>query len=95
MSAAAVIFRRIRRIMDFMRDRGATLPEQAIPEAEVPYSGKWYFRRLIDRDVIRQQGDRCYLDEEMAREYLHSRRMRVLYLLLCLIVIAVSMILKR
>jgi hypothetical protein len=96
MSAAAVISIRMRRIMDFLRDRGATAPERAIPEAEIPYSGKWYFRRLIDHNVIRQQGDRCYLDEEMAREYRHSRRMRALYLLLlCLIIIVLGLLLKR
>jgi hypothetical protein len=96
MSAAAVISIRMRRITDFLRERGATVPERAIPEAEVPYSNKWYFRRLVDHNVIRQQGDRCYLDEEMAREYRHSRRMRALYLfLLFLVMIALSIILKK
>jgi hypothetical protein len=96
MSAAAVISIRMRRIMDFLRERGATVPERGIPEAEIPYSNKWYFRRLIDHNVIRQQGDRCYLDEEMAREYLHSRRMRALYLFVAfLIIIVLGLLLKR
>jgi hypothetical protein len=96
MSAAAVISIRMRRIMDFLRDHGATVPERGIPEAEIPYSNKWYFRRLIDHNVIRQQGDRCYLDEKMAREYRHSRRMRALYLLiLFLAIIILGFILKH
>ena len=96
MSAAAVIAVRMRRIMNFLRDRGALVPERAVPEAEIPYSNKWYFRRLIEHDVIRQQGDRCYLDEEKAREYLHSRRIRALYLfLLCLLIIVLGLILKH
>ena len=79
---AAVIMIRIKRIMAYMRDRGATTPDRAIPTTAIPYSDKWYFRRLIRYEVIRMHGDSYYMDETAAQDYLCARRKRAIILLL-------------
>ena len=78
MSAAAVIAVRIKRVFSFLRERRAVAPESAIPEAEVPYSDRWYYRRLVAYGAVRRIGDRCYLDEARAQAYLKDRRKRAL-----------------
>ncbi len=78
MSAGAVIVIRINRILGFLRNRRATSPESAIAELQVPYSDRWYYRRLVDRGVIKKVGDKCYLDETVAQAYLEARRKRAL-----------------
>jgi len=83
-AVAAVIMIRIKRIMAYMRNRGATTPDRAISVADIPYSGKWYFRRLIKYEVIRMHGDSYYMDETAAQDYLCARRKRVIILLLFL-----------
>jgi len=76
MSAAAVIGIRIKRIFSFLRERQAVSPESAIPEAEVPYSDRWYYGRLVEYGAVKRVGDRCYLDEILAQSYLADRRRR-------------------
>ncbi len=76
MSAAAVIGIRIKRIFSFLRERGAVSPESAIPEAEVPYSDRWYYARLVKCGAVKRLGDKCYLDEALAQSYLAERRKR-------------------
>lgn len=76
MSAAAVIIVRIRRIFSFLRERQAVSPESAIPESEVPYSQKWYYRRLVDYGAVKRVGDKCYLDQALAQSYLRDWRKR-------------------
>ena len=78
MSAAAVIIVWIKRIFLFLRERGATSPESAIPAAQVPYSDRWYYERLVRYGAVKMVGDRCYLDETLAASYLRSRRKRAL-----------------
>ncbi len=78
MSAGAVIVVRIKRIFSFLWERQAISPESAIAESQVPYSDRWYYRRLVDRGVIKKVGDRCYLDETAAQAYLEARRKRAL-----------------
>jgi hypothetical protein len=73
MSAAAMIMLRIKRVFSFLRERRA---ESAIPEAEVPYSDRWYYRRLVAYGAVRRVDDRCYLDETFAQAYLRTRRKR-------------------
>jgi hypothetical protein len=81
-AVAAVIMIRIKRIMAYMRDHGATMPDRAIPAADIPYSNKWYFRRLVRSEVIRTHGDSYYMDESAAQDYLCARRKRIIILLL-------------
>lgn len=76
MSAAAVIGVRIKRIFSFLRERGAVSPKSAIPEAEVPYSDRWYYGRLVEHGALKRVGDKCYLDEALAQLYLAERRKR-------------------
>ena len=71
-AVAAVIIIRIKRIMAYMRDRGAITPDKAVPAADIPYSEKWYFRRLIKNEVIRIHGSSYYMDENSAQDYLHN-----------------------
>jgi hypothetical protein len=78
MSAAAVIAVRIKRVFSFLRERGAVSPEAAVPEAEVPYSDRWYYRRLVAYGAVRKVGDRCYLDEARAQAYIADWRKRAL-----------------
>jgi hypothetical protein len=83
MSAAAVIAVRIKRIFSFLREQRAVSPESAIPESEVPYSDRWYYRRLVDYGAVRRTGDRCYLDEALAQSYIREWRKRgVLFVVL-------------
>ncbi len=81
MSAAAVISIRIKRVFALLRAQGALSPESAVPESDVPYSKKWYFRRLVSQGAVRRIGDMCYLDEACAQEYLRARRTRALVFL--------------
>lgn len=76
MSAAAVIILRIKKVFWFLRERQAVSPESAIPESEVPYSDRWYYRRLIEYGAVKRIGDRCYLDDTLAQQYLADRRRR-------------------
>ncbi len=79
MSAAAVIAVRIKRIFSFLREQGAVSPESAIPEAEVPYSDRGYYGRLVRYGAVKKFGDRCYLDEALAQSYLRDRRRRAFF----------------
>ncbi len=76
MSAAAVIILRIKKVFSFLRERRAVSPESAIPESEVPYSDRWYYRRVVAYGAVKRVGDRCYLDEALAQAYLRARRKR-------------------
>ena len=76
MSAAAVIIIRIKRVFSFLRDRHATSPDSAIFESEVPYSQKWYYKRLIDYGAIKRIGSKCYLDDVLAQSYIRDWRKR-------------------
>jgi hypothetical protein len=76
MSAAAVIIIRIKRVFSFLREQGAVSPESAVPESEVPYSDRWYYRRIVAYGAVKRIGDRCYLDETFAQAYLVARRKR-------------------
>jgi hypothetical protein len=81
MSAAAVIFMRIKKIFAFLRNRQAFSPATAVPLSEVPYSDRWYFRRLIRRDVVKLHEGNCYLDEPGVQRYLKRRRIRMVIFL--------------
>ncbi len=76
MSAAAVIILRIKKVFSFLRERRAVSPESAVPESEVPYSDRWYYRRVVAFGAVKRVGDRCYLDEALAQAYLRARRKR-------------------
>ncbi len=77
MSAAAIITIRIRRIIAYLRKRGACSPDTAIPISEAPHSDRWYFRRLICRGAIKVHDGKCYLDEQGVSEYYRNQRWRV------------------
>lgn len=87
MSAGAVIVIRIKRIFSFLRERRAISPESAVAESQVPYSDRWYYRRLVGRGVIKKVGDRCYLDETLAQSYFRERRKRAFIFLAIVIVV--------
>jgi hypothetical protein len=76
MSAAAVIILRIKKVFSFLRERRAVSPESAIAESQVPYSDRWYYRRVVAYGAVKRIGDRCYLDEALAWAYLRERRKR-------------------
>ena len=78
MSAAAVIIIRIKRVFSFLRAQGAVSPESAVPEADVPYSNRWYYGRVVKCGAVKRVGDKCYLDEAVAQAYIRARRMRAL-----------------
>ena len=88
MSAAAVIAIRIKRIFSFLREHGALSEDTAVPESSVPYSDRWYYRRLVRYGAVRQIGDKCYLDEDMARRYLADRRKRIAVFLVVAVLVA-------
>ncbi len=87
MSAGAVIVIRIKRIFSFLRERGAISLESAVAQSQVPYSDRWYFRRLVNRGVVKKVGDRCYLDEALAESYLQDRRKRA-FIFLAVVILA-------
>ncbi len=87
MSAGAVIVMRVKRIFSFLRERQATSAESAVAESQVPYSDRWYYRRLVGRGVIKKVGDRCYLDETLARSYLRERQQRAFVFLVVMILV--------
>ena len=96
MSAAAVIIIRVKKVFAFLRDRAAVSSETAVPIGDVPYSWKWYFRRLVERGAVRVDGDRCYLDESNADLYLRRFRLRALvFTVLALFVFAIYMIVTK
>ena len=76
MSAAAVISRRIKRIFNYLRQHNALSEETAVLQADVPYSDRWYYRRLIEYGAVVQVGDKCWLDEPRARAYRMARLKR-------------------
>ena len=39
---------------------GALSEDTAVPESTVPYSDRWYYRRLVRYGAVRQIGDKCY-----------------------------------
>ena len=82
MSVAAVITIRMKRILAYMRDRQAFTPETAIPQEEIPYADRWYFRRLVEYGAIKRIQSRCYLDEIFAQQYWRDRRKRAFWFLL-------------
>ena len=95
MSAAAVIIIRVKRVFAFLRNRSALSRETAIPIQDVPYSNRWYFRRLIRRGAVQVDGEKCYLDESKARLYLQNFRLRALvFLALVLIFFVFYMVVK-
>ena len=87
MSAAAVIAIRIKRIFRFLRDRQATSPETAIPESEIPYSDRWYYRRLVEYGAVKRIGSMCYLDEPLSQSYLRDRRRRGVRFLIVVVIL--------
>jgi hypothetical protein len=88
MSTTAVIMVRIKRIIAHLRACNATTPAQAVLTDEVPYSGRWYFRRLVARGVIHVVEDHCYLDSAAADHYLRTRRLLLLAVALVILVVA-------
>jgi len=96
MSAAAVVIIRVKRVFAFLRDRAAISPETAVPTGDVPYSDRWYFRRLVQHGAVRVDGNRCYLDESNANLYLGRFRLRALvFTVLALLAFAIYMIVTR
>jgi len=81
MSAGAVIIMRIKNIFAFLRGRDATAPQRAVPKSEVPFSDRWYFRRLVEYGAVKIHDGKCYLDEEVAQQYLKRRQTRALLFL--------------
>jgi hypothetical protein len=88
--SGAIIARRISKVISYLEERRATSPEKAMPADEVPYSNRWYVKRLVDKNVIRRAGDNYYLDVENARAYIAKRRMLIIG---CLIVFMIVIIL--
>jgi hypothetical protein len=76
MSAAAIVIIRIKRIFACFKDRQATRPDSAMDKSEIPYSDRWYFRRLVSYGAVKQNGDKYYLDEQAACSYIRSCRIR-------------------
>ena len=93
--SGAIIARRISKVISYLEERRATSSEKAIPADEVPYSNRWYVKRLVDKNVIRRAGDKYYLDVENARAYIAKRRILVLgCLFVFMIVIILWMLMK-
>ncbi|MCE5229578.1 hypothetical protein LLG95_08285 [bacterium] len=81
MSAAAVISMRIRRNIRRFREAGALSPDQAISLEQAGVRDFWLFRRMLAYGVyIEQSPGRYWMDEQMAEEYRHERRMRALFI---------------
>ena len=96
MSAAAVVIIRVKRVFAFLRDREAVTPETAVQIKDVPYSDRWYFRRLVRRRAVQVDGEKCYLDEDKAELYLRRFRVRALVFIgFALLAFAVYMIATR
>ena len=89
MTVIPVIPIQIRRIINHFRERGAVVPERAIPESDIPHSGRWVFHRLVRHGVIRRSDQGYFLDQEQASAYRHSRRILILWLLLIMIIIII------
>ena len=88
MSGAAVIVIRMKRIFSFLRQQQALSVDTAVPESSVPYSDRWYYRRLVAYGAVKQIEDKCYLDEKRAHQYLVDRRKRVVAFLIAVVLAA-------
>jgi hypothetical protein len=89
-----VVMIRVKKIFRFLEERGATSAAAGVPAADVPYSDKWYFRRLIDRGVVRRAGENVYLDLEEKKAWLRNRR-RIALGFCLLAIIAVLLLTAR
>ena len=78
------------------RQAGATEPERACAPAELGIRHSWLFQRLSQRGVFVLVADgRYFLDETVAQDFLHQRRVRALALafaFLLIFIIAMSMV---
>jgi hypothetical protein len=96
MSAAAVVILRVKRVFAFLRNKKAISPATALPIRDVPYSDKWYFSRLVRRGAVQLEGEKCYLDEVKAEQYLRGFRVRALvFTVSVLLAFAIYMIATR
>ncbi len=86
MSAVGITIR-LKKIIAFLRDHHAVSPETAILESEIPYSNKWYYRRLIRSGSIKKMDEKCYLDEPVAKAYLQRKRVLALVAFVVVIVL--------
>jgi hypothetical protein len=81
---APVILIHRKKAVRFLERHGSTSPEKAVPKQDVPYSSRWHIRRLVDRGIIREAGDRWFLDPENLRQWRRKRR-----IILCAVLIIV------
>ena len=91
-----VVSIRMRRIMDYLRKRGALGPERAIPKEEIPCEESPDFERLADNMVVRKRGGLCWLDEDTAASFRATRIRRVLVVVaLCVLLVVLGLVSRR
>lgn len=81
MSAAAVIAIRIKRIARHLKEHNAISKETAVPQDSVPYSDRWYYRRMVRFGAVKTAGDQCWLDEPRFREFQMHRMIKAVIFL--------------
>ena len=74
---AAVVLGTERRLVRALRSGGAVSPETAVPPDTSNAVRRWRSARLRSVGVIRQSGDRVYLDEGGWERYQRNRRKRI------------------
>jgi hypothetical protein len=89
MSGGAVVMYQ-NRLMRRFRDAGATSPKTAVALADIGCRNSWVFRRMAARSVFMETADgRYYMDANAARQFVETRRQRILTFLAVAIVICV------
>jgi hypothetical protein len=90
MSTAAVIIAIQNKIIRKFRTSGTTSIKSAKTLEELEIGHKLIFNKLVRKGVIVQRGDKFYLDEQQAKEFLLRRR-RTAIIALALIIIGFSL----
>jgi hypothetical protein len=63
-----------KKILRFLEKSRAVSRETAIPVSDIPFSNQRTLMGLIEREIVREAGDRVYLDVENMKVYLNRRR---------------------
>lgn len=79
MSAAAVIMIRRKRLVRKFRQAGVTDPSHATTPELLGERRSWIFNQMVDAGVLLPTSDgRYWMDEQVATEFLHRKRMRAI-----------------
>jgi hypothetical protein len=89
---AAAMVRRQRKIVESFRAAGATSPDRATTASALGIEEGMAFRKLRRNEVLREAGNRLYLDEPQW-EYRCARRRRIAMIVPPIVVLVAAVIL--